>query len=245
MCRPKVNNTVGGCPHFHIFPHFVICSLFQLSFLAFIFQLFTLLSSANWLLFYLLGNEDVKLSILSAVASWASRSSDAIQPNLVSFIAAGLKEKEALRRGHLRCVRIICRNPDAISQVSLQTTFLVYIISTLSLTKYATEYVLQISDLLSPLIQLVKTGFTKAVQRLDGIYALLIVSKIAACDIKAGTNQQLTSDTSLIQYNLKVLHCFLLNVVFLLCQLQRILWWRRNYGLWYLKMSLHLCKLIW
>jgi hypothetical protein len=39
--------------------------------------------------------------------------------------------------------------------------------------------------LLSPLIQLVKTGFTKAVQRLDGIYALLIVSKIAACDIKA------------------------------------------------------------
>jgi hypothetical protein len=104
------------------------------------------------------GNEDVKLSILSAVASWASRSSVAIQPNLVSFIAAGLKEKEALRRGHLRCVRIICRNPDTISQIS---------------------------DLLSPLIQLVKTGFTKAVQRLDGIYALLIVSKIAACDIKA------------------------------------------------------------
>ncbi|ESQ38842.1 hypothetical protein EUTSA_v10022486mg [Eutrema salsugineum] len=104
------------------------------------------------------GNEDVKLSILSAVASWASRSSDAIQPNLMSFIAAGLKEKEALRRGHLRCVRIICRNPDTISQIS---------------------------DLLSPLMQLVKTGFTKAVQRLDGIYALLIVSKIAACDIKA------------------------------------------------------------
>ncbi|KAL1214916.1 Protein ILITYHIA [Cardamine amara subsp. amara] len=104
------------------------------------------------------GNEDVKLSILSAVSSWASRSSVAIQPNLVSFIAAGLKEKEALRRGHLRCIRNICRNPDTISQIS---------------------------DLLSPLIQLVKSGFTKAVQRLDGIYALLIVSKIAACDIKA------------------------------------------------------------
>ncbi|XP_010470324.1 PREDICTED: eIF-2-alpha kinase activator GCN1-like isoform X1 [Camelina sativa] len=104
------------------------------------------------------GNEDVKLSILSAVASWASRSSDAIQPNLVSFIATGLKEKETLRRGHLRCLRIICRNPDTISQISA---------------------------LLSPLIQLVKTGFTKAVQRLDGIYALLTVSKIAACDIKA------------------------------------------------------------
>lgn len=117
-----------------------------------------------------------------------SRSSDAVQPNFVSFIAAGLKEKEALRRGHLRCLRIICRNPDTISQVSLQASFLTFIISTLSLTKYAIYYILQISDLLSPLIQLVKTGFTKAVQRLDGMYALLIVSKIAACDIKAGIN---------------------------------------------------------
>lgn len=45
---------------------------------------------------------------------------------------------------------------------------------------------LQISGLLVPLIQLVKTGFTKAVQRLDGIYALLLVGKIMAVDIKAG-----------------------------------------------------------
>lgn len=44
----------------------------------------------------------------------------------------------------------------------------------------------QISSLLGPLVQLVKTGFTKAVQRLDGIYALSIVGKIAASDIKAG-----------------------------------------------------------
>lgn len=42
------------------------------------------------------------------------------------------------------------------------------------------------SLLLGPLVQLVKTGFTKAVQRLDGIYALLLVGKIAAVDIKAG-----------------------------------------------------------
>jgi len=90
--------------------------------------------------------------------------------------------------------------------------------------------------LLSPLIQLVKTGFTKAVQRLDGIYALLIVSKIAACDIKAGSNQQLMFHIPLIQYNLKVLHCFILIRIFLLFEIQRILWWRRNYGLWYLKM---------
>lgn len=54
---------------------------------------------------------------------------------------------------------------------------------------------LQISDLLSPLIQLVKTGFTKAVQRLDGIYALLIVSKIAACDIKAGSGAYVSNSS--------------------------------------------------
>lgn len=40
--------------------------------------------------------------------------------------------------------------------------------------------------LIGTLMQLVKTGFTKAVQRLDGIYALLLVAKIAAVDIKAG-----------------------------------------------------------
>ncbi|KAI9185460.1 hypothetical protein LWI28_007508 [Acer negundo] len=104
------------------------------------------------------GNEEVKLATLSAVASWAARSADTIQADLVSFIASGLKEKEALRRGHLRCLRVMSKNSDA---------------------------VLQISSLLGPLLQLVKTGFTKAVQRLDGIYALLIVGKIAAADIKA------------------------------------------------------------
>lgn len=59
----------------------------------------------------------MKLAILSAVASWAVRSADAVQLDLVSFIASGLKEKEALRRGHLRCVRVICRNADAVLRV--------------------------------------------------------------------------------------------------------------------------------
>ncbi|XP_065852916.1 protein ILITYHIA [Euphorbia lathyris] len=104
------------------------------------------------------GNEEVKLAILSAIASWAARASDAIQPDLVSFFASGLKEKEILRRGYLRCLHVICKNADA---------------------------VLQISSLLGPLIQLVRTGFTKAVQRLDGLYALLIAGKIASADIKA------------------------------------------------------------
>ena len=44
----------------------------------------------------------------------------------------------------------------------------------------------QMSSLLGPLVQLVKSGFSKAVQRLDGIYALLLAGKIAAVDIKAG-----------------------------------------------------------
>ncbi|XP_075657707.1 protein ILITYHIA [Castanea sativa] len=120
------------------------------------------------------GNEEVKLAILSAVASWAARSADAIQPDLVSFIASGLKEKEALRRGHLRCLRGICKNADA---------------------------VLQVSPLLGPLVQLVKTGFTKAVQRLDGIYALLLVGKIAALDIKAEETVAKEKIWSLISQN--------------------------------------------
>ncbi|KAL0008837.1 hypothetical protein SO802_010339 [Lithocarpus litseifolius] len=120
------------------------------------------------------GNEEVKLAILSAVASWAARSADAIQPDLVSFIASGLKEKEALRRGHLRCLRGICKNADA---------------------------VLQVSSLLGPLVQLVKTSFTKAVQRLDGIDALLLVGKITALDIKAEETVAKEKIWSLISQN--------------------------------------------
>ncbi|KAF5735270.1 translational activator GCN1 [Tripterygium wilfordii] len=104
------------------------------------------------------GNEEVKLAILSALAVWAARSVEALQSDVVSFIASCLKEKETLRRGCLRCLHLICKNADA---------------------------VLHITPLLGPLIQLVKTGFTKAVQRLDGIYALLLVGKIAAADVKA------------------------------------------------------------
>ncbi|KAK7285862.1 hypothetical protein RJT34_20645 [Clitoria ternatea] len=104
------------------------------------------------------GNEEVKIVILSAIASWTVRSTDNIQESLVSFFASGLKEKETLRRGFLRSLHSICQNADA---------------------------VLKMSPLLGPLVQLVKTGFTKAVQRLDGMYALLLVAKVAAVDIKA------------------------------------------------------------
>ena len=64
--------------------------------------------------FLIAGNEEVKLTTLSALGSWASRSSDAVQPDVISFIASGLKEKEALRRGHLRCLRSIFNNADAV-----------------------------------------------------------------------------------------------------------------------------------
>lgn len=104
------------------------------------------------------GNEDVKLAILQAIASWVVRFADFVQPNLVSFFAAGLKEKETIRRGHLRCLHLISKNTDAVTQIS---------------------------SLLGPLIQLVKTGFSKGVQRLEAMYSLLLVAKIAAVDIKA------------------------------------------------------------
>lgn len=120
------------------------------------------------------GNEEVKLACLTALASWVARSTDAIRPEVVSFIASGLKEKESLRRGYLRCLRVICKNADA---------------------------VLPISSLLVPLIQLVKTGFTKAAQRLDGIYALLIVMKVAASDIKADETVSKEKVLSLISQN--------------------------------------------
>ncbi|XWS64789.1 hypothetical protein CRYUN_Cryun05aG0034000 [Craigia yunnanensis] len=42
------------------------------------------------------GNEEVKLAIVSAIASWAACFADALQPDLVSFFASGLKEKDAL-----------------------------------------------------------------------------------------------------------------------------------------------------
>ncbi|PKI39081.1 hypothetical protein CRG98_040505, partial [Punica granatum] len=120
------------------------------------------------------GNEEVKLAILFAIASWAARSADAVDSGLVSFFSAGLKEKEVLRRGHLRCLRIISGNSDAI---------------------------MQISSLLGPLVQLVKTGFTKAAQRLDGLYALLLVGKIAAADIKAEETVTKEKIWSLISQN--------------------------------------------
>ncbi|KAM0871526.1 hypothetical protein ACQ4PT_039331 [Festuca glaucescens] len=104
------------------------------------------------------GIEEVKLAALSALGSWASVSSEAVQPDVVSFITAGLKEKDTLRKGHLKLIRVICKKSDSLTKVT---------------------------SLLDHLIQLSKTGFTKATQRLDGIYALYAISRLAAIDAKA------------------------------------------------------------
>ncbi|XP_025797732.1 protein ILITYHIA isoform X2 [Panicum hallii] len=104
------------------------------------------------------GIEEVKLAILSALGSWASTSAEAVQPDVVSFIAAGLKEKDTLRKGHLKLLRVICKKSDSLTKVT---------------------------SLLDHLIQLTKTGFSKATQRLDGIYALFAVLRLAAVDTKA------------------------------------------------------------
>ncbi|WVZ60305.1 hypothetical protein U9M48_010349 [Paspalum notatum var. saurae] len=104
------------------------------------------------------GIEEVKLAILSALGSWVSVSAEAVQPDVVSFIAAGLKEKDTLRKGHLKLLRIISKNSDSLTKVT---------------------------PLLDHLIQLSKTGFSKVTQRLDGIYSLFAVSRLAAVDTKA------------------------------------------------------------
>ncbi|KAL6556973.1 eIF-2-alpha kinase activator GCN1 [Orobanche hederae] len=60
------------------------------------------------------GNEEVKLASLYALGFWAARSADAVQLDLISLVASGLKEKEALRRGHLRCLRVMSKKADTI-----------------------------------------------------------------------------------------------------------------------------------
>lgn len=63
------------------------------------------------------GIEEVKLAILSALGSWALVSAETVQPDVVAFIAAGLKEKDTLRKGHLKLLRVICKKSDSLTKV--------------------------------------------------------------------------------------------------------------------------------
>lgn len=71
----------------------------------------------------MVGSEEVKLAILSALASWSTRNAEAIDSQVVSFIASGLKEKDTLRKGHLRCLRVICKNSDSLTKVRVHPLF--------------------------------------------------------------------------------------------------------------------------
>ncbi|KAK7274485.1 hypothetical protein RIF29_15577 [Crotalaria pallida] len=64
------------------------------------------------------GNEDVKIVILSAIASWEVRSPEIIQESLLSFFGSGLNEKETLRL--LRAKRTGCLNHLRIYVVLVQ-----------------------------------------------------------------------------------------------------------------------------
>src|SRR5438105_2584383 len=89
------------------------------------------------------GIEEVKLAILSALRSWASVSAEAVQPDVVSFISAGLKEKDTLRKGQLKLIRVICKKSDSLTKVcqlfpvlsATRTTFLLSSSSFFGLSK--------------------------------------------------------------------------------------------------------------
>lgn len=69
------------------------------------------------------GIEEVKLAVLSALGSWASVSTETVQADVVSFIAAGLKEKDTLRKGHLKLIRAICKKSDSLTKVRFTFSF--------------------------------------------------------------------------------------------------------------------------
>ncbi|GFQ06492.1 hypothetical protein PHJA_002793200 [Phtheirospermum japonicum] len=83
---------------------------------------------------------------------------DATSSDLLTFFVSGLKEKEKLRMGHLRCPRLVCNNTDV---------------------------VVRMSSLLLPLLKLVGFGVAVSAQRLDVVFALFCVMKIAANDVNA------------------------------------------------------------
>lgn len=56
------------------------------------------------------GNEEVRISVLSALGVWISRAADLIPDSATTFFLAGLKEKENLKRFHLRSLRLGFKN---------------------------------------------------------------------------------------------------------------------------------------
>lgn len=104
------------------------------------------------------GNEEVRTSVLLALGVWISRAGDLVPEGAPAFFLAGLKEKENLRRCHLRSLRLGFKN---------------------------SHFVLKMHSLSETLLTLSKNWATKPSQRVDSIYALLILFQIASVDIKA------------------------------------------------------------
>ncbi len=57
--------------------------------------------------------------MLAALGSWLARAGESIPADCAIFFSAGLKEKETLRRAHLRCLRQALKNQDLVNKVSL------------------------------------------------------------------------------------------------------------------------------
>ncbi|XP_024522570.1 protein ILITYHIA isoform X2 [Selaginella moellendorffii] len=104
------------------------------------------------------GNEEVRVAILSSLSSSLGKAERNLPAECSSFFSAGLKEKETMRRAHLRCLRQAFFNE---------------------------ELPILAFPLVDQLIQLAKTGIGKPAQRIDGIYALLLLLKIASIDSRA------------------------------------------------------------
>eukprot|EP00850_Spirogloea_muscicola_P017739 SM000155S01668 [mRNA] locus=s155:261471:283828:+ [translate_table: standard] len=110
---------------------------------------------------YLLGayrseaNEEARLSILAALGLWVARGGGAAAVAAVPFYNNGLKEKDLVRRGHLKSLRA------AIQSDSFRSSC---------------------GPLAGSLLALVKAGAAKPTQRLDGVLALLLLMRMAASD---------------------------------------------------------------
>lgn len=66
---------------------------------------------------YVPGNEDVRVAILGALGAWLSRVASSSPAECIKFFCLGLKEKDTLRRAHLRCLRVAFQNSDILTEV--------------------------------------------------------------------------------------------------------------------------------
>ncbi|KAI5063295.1 hypothetical protein GOP47_0021842 [Adiantum capillus-veneris] len=103
------------------------------------------------------GNEEVRCSTLMALGQWISRAGDLAPDGAAAFFLAGLKEKENLRRSHLRSLRLGFQN---------------------------SQFCMKMHPLCETLLTVSKNWATKPSQRVDCSYALLILFQIASVDVK-------------------------------------------------------------